>query len=131
MTADLLTKLFLVASLLGVGTLLVAGALVERPLLEEKHTQGFLRAVSAGEEVYGERCGTCHETYDPRFFEYPRWQSLVNDSGCPATTVPLDAQARTNMLDFFRGEAAGSEEEAEKMAKMEQGYLDMITKEKN
>jgi cytochrome c5 len=113
MTSDLLTKLFLVASLLGVGALLVAGSLVERPLLEEKHTQAFVQAVSAGEEVYGERCGTCHETYDSRFFEYPRWQSLIDDSGCPATTVPLDARARTRLLDFFRGEAAGSEEEAE------------------
>ena len=115
MTKNLLTTVFIGVSLAAAAVLMILSGSVEHPQVTEASTAEFQLASTQGETIYTARCSGCHGAYDPRFYEYAEWRSLLLGQGCPGTPLDLHEREQTKIRDYLRGKAAGSAEEAEKI----------------
>ncbi|WP_415238733.1 hypothetical protein [Seleniivibrio woodruffii] len=55
-------------------------------------------AVSDLENVYFERCGTCHRAYEPSFYSYPEWETVVRSMRLHAG---LDEKSAVKILRYL------------------------------
>lgn len=98
---------------------LVLANVVKSARDETAAQERFAASVRAGDGVYGQRCSTCHERYDPRFFGYEEWARVLDDTGCPAVRVSLEPPDRAAIRDFLRAKAAPTDTEAETVRERE------------
>jgi cytochrome c5 len=100
-----------------------AATLVKRDRSEKAANEAFCEAVREGDRVYSEVCGRCHLRYDPRFYLYDDWRTVLEDSGCPAVRVETTDEERNAIREFLRAKAAPTQDEAETVRKRERSRM--------
>ncbi len=64
-------------------------------------TSDFKKSVAYAENLYYERCGTCHRAYDPRNYSSEKWMAIMESMKFQAGLTSLENMQISRFVSLF------------------------------